>query len=241
VLAYVSTAAAFRLDALTFLVSAAALALMRYRRPARAVTDRAARSIGREMREGFSYLRHHPGLRANTVMVMAAIAGVGASYPLTFLFAVQVLDGGTRAFGLFEAAIGLGFFVGSLVVAALATRLRKGLAMTIGLAVAGAGLVTVATTDAVWQAIVPFVVVGIADAAALIAIDTYVQEVVPEALRGRVWGTRFMLTQGTYAVAVIVAGALATAVDVRALFVAAGLLVAVPALFGLLRRDIRHA
>lgn len=241
VLAYVSTTTAFRLDALTFLMSAAALGLMRYRRPARAAAGRATRSIRHEMREGFSYLRHHRGLRANTLMVMAAIAGVGASYPLTFLFAVQVLDGGTRAFGIFEAAIGLGVFVGSLVVAAFATRLHKGLAMTIGLAVAGAGLVAVAATGAVWQAVIPFVIVGVADAAALIAIDTYVQEVVPEELRGRVWGTRFTLTQGTYAVAVIVAGALATVVDVRALFVVAGLLVALPALAGLLLPEIRRA
>lgn len=239
--AYVSATTAFRLDAVTFLVSAGALALMRYRRPVRAAAGQTARSLRRELREGLSYIRHHRGLRANTLMVMFAIAGVGASYPLTFLFAVQVLEGGTTAFGLLEAAIGLGIFAGSLTVAAFAVRLHKGLAMTVGLAVAGAGLVSVAATDAVWQAMIPFVVVGIADAAALIAIDTYVQEIVPEELRGRVWGIRFTLTQGTYATAVIVTGALATVVDVRALFVAAGLVIAVPAVCGLFVAEIRRA
>ena len=47
-------------------------------------------------------------------------------------------------------------------------------------------------------------------------------------------GTRFTLTQGTYALSVLVGGALAGVVDVRILFVVAGAIVAVSALVGLL-------
>ena len=46
-------------------------------------------------------------------------------------------------------------------------------------------------------------------------------------MRGRVLGTRFTLTQGMYAVSVLVGGALAGVVDVRILFVVAGAIVAV--------------
>ena len=67
-----------------------------------------------------------------------------------------------------------------------------------------------------WVACVTFIVVGLANAAALIAIDTYVQAIVPEKLRGRVWALRFTLTQGVYAVSVLAGGALASVVDVRA-------------------------
>ena len=45
-------------------------------------------------------------------------------------------------------------------------------------------------------------------------------------MRGRVLGTRFTLTQGTYALSVLVGGALAGVVDVRILFVVAGAIVA---------------
>jgi MFS transporter, DHA3 family, macrolide efflux protein len=240
VLAVVTTASAFRIDSLTFLVSAAALILMRYKAPARAA-QRAARSFGRELREGLSYLRHHRGLLANTVMVLAAAAGLGASYPLTFLFAVRVLDGGTKTFGLFEAAIGMGYLVGSVALATLATRVHKGLAMTIGLTIMGAGLMAVAIAPSAWLATLPFLVVGVANAAALIAVDTYVQQAVPEHLLGRVWGARFALTQGTYAISVLVGGALAGVADVRALFIVAGALVAVPGIAALFVRDIRTA
>jgi DHA3 family macrolide efflux protein-like MFS transporter len=240
VLAVVTTASAFRIDSLTFLVSAAALILMRYKAPARAA-QRAARSFSHELREGLSYLRHHRGLLANTVMVLAAAAGLGASYPLTFLFAVRVLDGGTKTFGLFEAAIGMGYLVGSIALATLATRVHKGLAMTIGLTIMGAGLMAVAIAPSAWLATLPVLVVGVANAAALIAVDTYVQQAVPEHLLGRVWGARFALTQGTYAISVLVGGALAGVADVRALFIVAGALVAVPGIAALFVRDIRTA
>ncbi len=238
--AVVSITDAFRVDAITFLVSAAALLLMRYRPPARAA-KRAARSFRRELREGLSYLLHHRGLMANTSMVLAAAAGLGAGYPLTFFLAVEVFDGGAKAFGFFEAAIGAGYLLGSIAVAALALRLRKGLAMTVGLAIMGISIITIAVMPGVRAAMIPFLVVGAANAVVLIAIDTYVQEVVPERLLGRVWGARFALTQGTFALSVIVGGALAAIVDIRLLFVAAGTLVAVPGIVALFVRQIRDA
>jgi len=64
---------------------------------------------------------------------------------------------------------------------------------------------------------------------------------VPEGLRGRVFGVRFALTQGTYALSVLIGGALAGVFDVRVLFIVAGVLIAVPALAGLFVRDIREA
>ncbi|HET6493830.1 MAG TPA: MFS transporter [Thermoleophilia bacterium] len=240
ILAALPIATAFRIDAATFLVSALALMLMRYQAPARAA-QRAARSFGRELREGMDYLRHHRGMLANTVMVLGAAAGLGASYPLTFFLAVDVLDGGVKAFGIFEAAIGVGFLLGSITVALVATRLRKGLAMTMGLAIMGAALVTLAVAPTVWLATLPFLIVGLANSVVLIAVDTYVQMVVPKELLGRVWGARFALTQGAYAVSVIAAGALAGVFDVRVLFVAAGVLVAVPGIVALFVRQIRDA
>jgi MFS family permease len=241
-LARVSTTAAFRADAATFLVSACALAAMRYRAPLRAAATRQTESFARQIREGLSFLRHHRGLLVNTVMVIASAAGLGAAYPLTFLFAVRVLNGGTQAFGVIEAFFGVGYFAGSLTLAVFAARVHKGHAMTLGLAAMGVSLVIVAAAANVWQTCLVYTVLGFANAAALIAVDTYLQQVVPEYLRGRVLGTRFTLTQGTFAAAVIVAGALAGVFDVRVLFVVAGALVTVPALTGLVFfREIREA
>ena len=80
-LASVSTSVAFRLDAATFAVSAAALLLMRYRAPARAAAERSARAVWGELREGFNFLARDRGLRANTTMIVVCVAGLGACVP----------------------------------------------------------------------------------------------------------------------------------------------------------------
>jgi MFS transporter, DHA3 family, macrolide efflux protein len=240
-LAYVSTTSAFRIDSVSFVISALALMLMKYRAPLKAASTKAAASFWRELREGLAYLRQHRGLRVNTIMIVACMAGIGASYPLTFFLAIRVLDGGTKAFGAFEAVIAVGYLVGSVALAAVATRVPKGYAMTLGLVVMGLSLVAVSLAGEVWQACVPFAVLGIANSFALIAVDTFLQQSVPHELRGRVFGVRFTLAQGTYAVSVLIGGALAGVFDVRALFVVAGILIAVPAVAGLFVRDIREA
>lgn len=240
-LAAVSTSAAFELDALTFAVSAAALLLMRYQAPTRAATERSARAYWSDLREGLSFLRHDRGVRTNTVMIVVCVAGLGAAYPLTFLFAVRVLDGGTRAFGLLEAAVGVGYLAGSLALVALASRVRKGRVMIGGLILMGVFLALVSATGSVWAAAVPLALFGLANAAVLIAVDTYLQQAIPDGLRGRVLGSRFTLTQGTYALSVLVGGALAGVVDVRVLFIVAGVVVALSALVGLFSREVRES
>ncbi|MFA4964293.1 MAG: MFS transporter [Thermoleophilia bacterium] len=240
-LSQVSTTTAFRIDGATFLVSAVALIAMRYRAPLREAAERVGESFWSELREGMRYLEGHQGLRANTVITLAAAAGAGASYPLTFMLAVRVLNGGTQAFGLFEGALGLGYLAGSVVLVVLARRVPKGIAMTAGFAATGAGISLVGVCPSVWTAAIPFLAIGMANAVALIAVDTYLQEVVPERLRGRVWGTRFTLTQGTYAISVLAGGALAGVFDVRALFIVSGVLIALPAIAGLFVREIREA
>jgi len=239
-LAAVSTATAFRIDALTFVVSAFMLVLMAYSPPARAA-QQAARSFGHELREGFAYMWRHAGLLANTLLAVVFALGLGASYPLTFFLAVEVLDGGTRAFGVFEAAIAVGSLTGALAVAWLAKRLPVGRVILVGFALVGAGMTALAAAEHVWVAAVVFAVVGVFHAAALISIDTYVQQTVPEHIRGRVWGSRFTLTQGSYALSVLAGGALAGVADVRVLFVAFGVLVAVPALLAFFVPALRDA
>jgi MFS family permease len=238
-IASLSTSVAFEIDAATFAVSALALYLMRYRAPARAAAERTGRAFAHDLREGFRLLQGDPRLRANTVMIVVCTAGLGAVYPLTFFFAVDVLDGGPGEFGVLEAAVGAGFFAGSLALVAFAPRMRKGGLMIGGLAVMGACVAMVATTWSLWSAAVPLVLFGIANAIVLIAVDTYLQEIVPQGMRGRVLGTRFTITQGMYAASVLAGAALAGFFDVTALLVVAGGVILTSALVGLLSREVR--
>lgn len=240
-IASLSTSVAFQLDAATFAVSAAALALMRYRAPVQTAVERTGRAFAHELKEGFRLLRSDSRLLANTVMIVVCTAGLGAVYPLTFFFAVNVLDGGPGEFGALEAIVGAGFFAGSLALVAFAPRVHKGRVMIGGLAVMGACVALVATTWSFWSAAVPLAVFGVANAIVLIAVDTYLQEIVPQGIRGRVLGTRFTITQGMYAASVLAGAALAGVFDVTALLVVAGGVIVASALVGLLFREVRHS
>ena len=240
---YLATPTTFTVDAATFGVSAVTLLAMTLTgTPSRVgkPTNGSARdpAFWVEIREGVAYLVHHVGLRANTALTLAAVAGVGASYPLTFLLAADRFHG-TRTFGFMEAAIAVGYLTGSVVLGFLGKRLRKGLAITIGLMVMGVCYSLPWFLHALPLVLADFAVLGVANAAVLISIDTYVQSVVPDRLRGRVWGVRFTLTQGVYAAGVLVAGALAATVALGPLFGLCGLIVFVPALVGLFVPAVR--
>ena len=239
VVAYLARRTAFTIDAATFGVSAVTLLAITLDRgqAERGSTDAAqsqneARpTFGAQLREGVAYLTRHAGLRANTLLAVAAVAGVGAFYPLTFLLAARQFHG-PRSFGFMEAAIGLGYIAGSVTMTAGARRVRKGLAITLGLMVMGVCYALPWALGTLPLVLADFVVLGAANAVMLISIDTYVQSVVPEHLRGRVWGARFTLTQGVYAIGVLAAGGLAATVSLGPLFAVCGAIVFVPALVG---------
>ena len=241
---YLATRTTFTVDAATFGVSAVTLLAMtlaeapsQVGKPVDGATARDP-ALWVEIREGVTYLVRHVGLRANTVLTLAAAAGVGASYPLTFLLAANRFHG-TRTFGLMEAAIAMGYLTGSVVLGVLGKQLPKGLAVTIGLMVMGVCYSLPWFLHALPLVLADFAVLGVANAAVLISIDTYVQSTVPARLRGRVWGVRFTLTQGVYAAGVLVAGALAATVALGPLFGLCGLIVFVPALAGLFVPAVR--
>ena len=242
---YVALRTAFAVDAATFGVSAVTLLAMTIRRAPGIAGDHRATDDGErrsafwpDIREGISYLRRHAGLRANTGLIIAVTAGVGAFYPLTFLLAVERFRG-PRTFGFMEAAIAVGYICGSAAVGALSRRMRKGLVIVTGLMVMG---ICCALPWAIYSLpllLADLAVLGAANAAMLVSVDTYVQTVVPHGLRGRVWGARFTLTQGAYAAGVLVAGALAATFKLGPLFGLCGLILFVPALIGLFVPSVR--
>jgi MFS family permease len=238
---YVGSRGAFTVDSASFAVSALALGLMSYRPARRRVSRYTTRGIGREAAEGMGYLLRSRGLTAITVLLMGAAVGLGASYPLVFLFAVRTVGGGAWSFGLMESAIAVGFLIGAAAMAWRGDRVPKGLAITLGVGVLGACIAVLGAVTSLPAALVALAFAGAANSVAVISINTYFQQTVREDLLGRVLGVRFALTQGVYALSVLAAAALATTVDVSTLFIACGTVVALPALVGVYIAAVRHA
>jgi DHA3 family macrolide efflux protein-like MFS transporter len=241
VVLYVGSRGAFTVDSASFAASAAALALMRYRPVRQSAARFTTRGIVREAAEGLRCLLSHRGLSAITVLLVGAAVGLGATYPLIFLYAVRTVGGGTGSFGLMESAIAVGMLAGGAAMAWRGDRVQKGLVITLGVGVLGACIAILGAVSSLYAALVTLAVAGAANSAAVISINTYFQQTVRDDLLGRVLGVRFALTQGVYALSVLGAAALATSVDVSTLFIACGALVALPALVGVYIAAVRHA
>ena len=167
------------MDSATFVASAVALALMRYRPAREHAPSHTTHGMGKEAAEGLRYLLQHRGLTAITALLMGSAIGLGASYPLVFLYAVRSVGGGTRSFGLMESAIAVGLLAGAAAMAWLGDRVPKGLAITVGVGLLGACLAVLGAVTNLYGAMAALALAGAANSVAVISINTYFQQTVP--------------------------------------------------------------
>jgi len=216
---------AFGLQAVCFLLSAAALAPLRLPR----VERDPARPAGlrSEMWEGVLTVRRNPVVRG-TAAVEALWQTVTAVLAVTLVVYVERSLGfgaeGGRVYALLMALFGLGTALGAVAAGRVEARIGRPRLMAIGYLAPLLIVPAVATPPlpllfACWFAL------GFTDAWAVIAMQAYLAESVPDALRGRVYAgwTAAVMTGAT--VAFLVVGWLTTAWGAPPTLAAAGLLV----------------
>jgi MFS family permease len=187
-LALVAVEELFLVDAASFLVSAAALALVRRSfNSAPAGPGRAGRpSIRQDVLEGLRYVVRHPVLR-NISMMMALFnfVGVTATTQLV-LFSKERLSATDTEVGLLFSAGSLGVVVLGLLAGRLRRRLRFGPAALGSLGLYGALTVAFAFNRQYWLALVMW---GVAQGVGIffnINTGSLRQAIVPNAMLGRI-------------------------------------------------------
>ena len=118
-------AAAFAFNAVTFFLSAGAVALTR----ARPLVSEARRSIPGEIREGFAFVFSVQWLWVTifgwSLIVAAFIGAIAVALPL---LVTTVLGGGAVTYGIISAGVGVGEAIGATAIAQVRIR-RSGVAM----------------------------------------------------------------------------------------------------------------
>ncbi len=215
------------IDAASFLVSAAALLLVR--RSLRPEARSAPSRILADVREGITFVRHEPTLRA-VISLWTTTSVVTAGLTSSLIFYVTI----DRALGPeVVGAVLSAFAVGSLAGALLAARLAfhsVGRVMLAGSVVIGLTLVLVAVDVPVPVLVAAALVAGVTNANILVAYLTLRTLLSPDALLGRVGATARTLSVGLMPIGALVAGVLldtigggATLVLMGVALVAAGL------------------
>jgi len=208
----------FTLNALSFVAVIGALAAMR-------LAPRAPRAAGgtavEELREGVRYVASHPQLRV-LILIVAVTSLFGMSFAtLVPAWAVRILHGDATTNGLLQSARGAGALASALLIASRAQRWVRGRALGIGLVAFPAALIGFAALRRLGSALALLVAAGASLILIFNLVNTMVQALASDRLRGRVMSLYSLSFLGVAPVGALLAGALAERIG-EPLTVAAG-------------------
>ena len=201
----VGLAVCFYANAASFLAPLIALALVYYR-PAPAT---ATGSMAAGLADGFRYLRGHKQISL-LVSLVALVSLFGLPY-LIFLpvFARDVLEVGARGLGYMTSASGGGALLGALVLATWPAHRRRGPLVLGGTLVFFTGVLVVALSEHFYLTIAALVVTGGAMVCSVATVNSLIQTLVPDDVRGRVLSWHTMAYLGFSPVGSLLVGTLA--------------------------------
>lgn len=214
VLLGVGLAAPFLVDAGSFAVSAGLVLLVagsfRPRRPP-GHGPAGGRSLRREVAEGLRWLWDHPLLRTLALLAGGIAWLMSVQYATFVLYAQEVLRLDARGFGLLSTATAVGAVLGSQLAPAISRRIgrRRALLLAVaGLAPAYAAIGLTASGAVVAAA---YVAEGFLILVWNVITVSLRQQVVPEAVLGRVNGVYQLLVHGATPLGSLAGGGLVTA------------------------------
>ncbi len=188
----------FRIDGLTFVLSAA---LLLFLRPPRQAHSAAPAEQGLSaLADGFRYVHRHR--RVAEIIAVSAVLWTGAAVFRSVIPAlVRDVFGGTYAdVGLYQGLLGVGMVVGAILLTLLGDSLRSELALSWSLKFAGlAGFLLALGIWGGWGRPVcgaAIVSVGVFGAGIQVSVMALLQRMVPNYVRGRVFGVHDLASIG---------------------------------------------
>lgn len=233
--ATVGPGAAFAADAVSFGLSAGAVALTR----SRAITAEHGQSLLAQIREGLAYVFSVQWLWVTIFGFSIVVAGIIGSIAVALpLLVTQVLHGDSVTYGILTAAFGVGEAVASAAIAQVKIR-RVGVAMYLFNALAGVSFLIFGLVLSVPGALAASVLNGATFTAFGVLWQTALQVHVPRRLLGRVTSVDWFGGTLLAPLAPAATAFLATQQGPPAVFVLTGIGMILLTLFALTLRSIR--
>ena len=229
-------AAAFAVNALTYVAYLVALARIRIA-PGEDDEVAASRSFIADISDGIRYTATHPAI--GSLLLLLVAIGIGGR-PLTELlpgFADEVFNAGAAGLSILASAVGAGAVLAGLWLGHRANSsnlLAVTLVTTLGMALSAVAIVT---TDRLWLAVPAVVAYGFCVSAAGIASQTLVQLASARNMRGRVMGLYGLIFRGGPAIGALGAGIISVQLGLRWPVVIGALLLVAAWLWTYLIRD----
>ena len=207
---------AFYVDAITFLLSALCVYLIRIK-PIQAEEETSVGVVIRNLRGGMRQLFSTPILRALFSVQVMVLVSFGLSNTLLLPFALKALKATEFEYGLQEGLTSIGFVVASLLMAKVFDRLQAGAWLAISFI--GMGLIGLvySSLHSVPLAILFITFSGFFNAPSSIGRRVIVQRNTPSEMRGRVSSVFFVSRDVFFLIGMSAAG-LADIMDLRLLY-----------------------
>ena len=249
---------AFAIDAGSFLVSAASIALIRGvgGRSAAGVEGFAAEGVAADgvAAEGVGAVGVDDAggaseslwglLRRSPILQIILVVSVTANFAITgtteiALPALAHARFGADGYGAVLACFAVTTIAGALAIARIADRYRPALLIGWSFLVAAAGIAAAPFLGGLPGVAVGMAVFGLAIGVDQVVSVTLIQRWAPPAMLGRVWGLLILASTGSFPVSTFVAGQLTRRLGPTPIFPIAGALLAVAVFYGLARREFR--
>jgi hypothetical protein len=208
------------LNAVSFLVVAAAALLLRARRrpePARE-NDNEVRA-----RDGFAFLRRERDLKIALGGAVAALALFSMSATAEPFFVTRVLGGGSLAYGVLLSSWTVGMAAGSAGLAHRVGPAHLAAGALAAVVLQGLGIAGGALAAVVWLALIGFSLGGVAHGVKNVLLRTLIHERAPEGLRGRAFAAYNGARNGAELGALVLGGLVVGALGARTALLLAGL------------------
>jgi MFS family permease len=220
------------LDSGTFLVSAAALLLIR---TPEAKPERVEHEPLRvQVTHGARHLWSTPVLRAAVVVTVICMLALGLAESVFFAVVDDGLHKPVTFLGLLQTAMGIGAITGGLLITALIPRTGELRPVSIGLGLISVGS-ALSMVPSAWVVSVAMALLGAGLPITIVCLTTLLQHRTPPAIQGRVFTTFETVTGIPQVTSIAVGSALVAVVDFRVLLGVMALGIALSALYAALR------
>ena len=179
------------------------------RLPPRPETGPATSSTATFIREGITYVLETPAIRLLLILI-SVISLLSTPYTVLMpIFAADILHSGPNGMGMLMGSAGAGAVVGALLLARHRDTQKLGRVVAIALIRFGIGLILFSWSKHFWLSMLVLPLVGSGFMVPMSAINTLLQTLTPDHLRGRVMSLFFIMFMGAPPIGSLLAGFLA--------------------------------
>lgn len=169
-----------------------------------------------QFRESTRYIARHPGIALSMALV-AAVGFLGSPvFQLAPVLAKDVYKVGAGAYGFLTGALGGGAVIGAVLLGSLGGGVRRSTLAACSMLAYGLALAGLAASSIYAAGVAFMALAGMAYLAVVASLQTTVQLLVAESLRGRVLAVYVMMFTAAYPVGSLIQGRIADALGARA-------------------------